>query len=128
MKTSAFRPVAALACAAAVVACRGFETIPPLAQAWREVQPQLIGMTADELRQCAGPPRYQDTATSEATRLVYRYADIDNYCEVTLSLDRGKVVSLSARHSAPDLFWLVDGSNYCGQIFKSCLHQAAAAR
>jgi hypothetical protein len=23
--------------------------------------------------------------------------------------------------SAPEFFWLVDGSNYCGRIFKGCI-------
>jgi hypothetical protein len=59
--------------------------------------------------------------------MVYRYADLKNYCEVTLELDRGRVRSVVARYSAPEFLWLRRGYNYCGQIFEGCLRPPAAA-
>ncbi len=118
----------AVLCLTGVVGCRGFDTVVPDQAVWREVQPQIVGMSEREVWRCAGPPLREETAPSGTTTLVYRYADIDNYCEVSLILRRGKIGSFSARHSAPDFFWLMDGSSYCGRIFQGCLRPSAAKR
>jgi hypothetical protein len=102
--------------------CRGFDKIPLQEAAWRRVQPELAGMSESQLWQCAGPPLRRQATAAGGARLIYRYADLDNYCQVSLVLDRGKVRSFTADHSAPDFFWLRDGSNYCGQIFSGCIH------
>jgi len=53
--------------------------------------------------------------------MIYRYADLRNYCQVTLAMVGGKVRDFSADHSAPEFLWLLDGSNYCGRIFEGCI-------
>ncbi len=115
------RALLALVLAAGVASCRGFDTIPQQEADWRQVQPELVGMSAARLRQCAGPPWSEETTPAGAPGLVYRYADLENYCEVRLELDRGKVRSFSADHSAPDFLWLLSGANYCGRIFQGCI-------
>ena len=67
------------------------------------------------------PPLREETSPSGVSKIIYRYADLKNFCQVTLILERGKVRDFSADHSAPEFFWLVDGSNYCGRIFKGCI-------
>jgi hypothetical protein len=116
-----FRGFIAVALAAAAASCRGFDTIPQQEADWARVQPDLVGSSVAELRRCAGPPWREGTLPSGASALVYRYADLDNYCAVTLQLDRGRVRGFTADHSAPDFFWLLDGSNYCGRIFRGCV-------
>jgi len=116
------RVLGILALVAGAASCRGFDTIPQQEADWQRVQPELVGMSAAGLRQCAGPPWREETTPSGTPSVVYRYADLDNYCEVRLELDRGRVRSFSADHSAPDLFWLVSGANYCGRIFQGCFH------
>jgi hypothetical protein len=53
--------------------------------------------------------------------MVYRYADLKHYCEVTLVLREGTVRGFSADCSAPEFLWLLDGANYCGRIFADCI-------
>jgi hypothetical protein len=126
-----------VALAAALGSCRGYDQVPGQEAAWRAVAPELPGMSAARLRQCAGPPWNEAGTPSGAQTMVYRYADLKNYCEVTLRLDRGRVRSVAARYSAPEFLWLRPGYNYCGQIFEACLRpvpgggpplQPAAAR
>jgi hypothetical protein len=116
-----FRAVISLALAAVAGSCRGYDTIPIQEADWQRVQPELVGMSSDRLWRCAGPPTREGTAASGAATMVYRYADLKNYCEVTLVLEDGKVRSFSADHSAPEFLWLADGSNYCGRIFRDCI-------
>jgi hypothetical protein len=104
-----------------VESCRGFDSVALQEAAWRRVEPDLVGMSQSQLWQCAGPPFREETARPGASTMIYRYADLDNYCKVSLVLDGGRVRSFTADHSAPDFFWLRDGSNYCGQIFAGCI-------
>jgi hypothetical protein len=103
--------------------CRGFDKVPLQEAAWRRVEPELTGMSERQLWQCAGPPLREQATAPGTSRMIYRYADLNNYCEVSLDLDRGKVRSFTADHSAPDFFWLRDGSNYCGEIFSGCIRR-----
>ena len=124
------------AVAAALLSCRGYDQVPGQEAAWREVAPELAGISSAELWHCAGPPWSEAETPRGAARMVYRYADLKNYCEVALTLDRGRVRSYAANYSAPEFLWLRPGYNYCGQIFEGCLHpppggptpQPAAAR
>jgi hypothetical protein len=110
-----------LGLAAVVFSCRGYDTIPAQEADWKRMQPQLAGMSSAELWRCAGPPLREETSPSGVSEIIYRYADLQNFCQVTLVLERGKVRDFSADHSAPEFFWLVDGSNYCGRIFQGCI-------
>ena len=110
-----------LGLAVVVLSCRGYDTIPAQEADWNLIQPELTGMSSAELWRCAGPPLREETSPSGVSAIIYRYADLKNFCQVTLVLERGKVRDFSADHSAPEFFWLVDGSNYCGRIFKGCI-------
>jgi hypothetical protein len=120
----------------ALASCRGYDQVPGQEAAWRAVAPELRGMSSARLWQCAGPPWSESGSPAGISTMVYRYADLKNYCEVTLSLDRGRVSNFSASYSAPEFLWLRRGYNYCGQIFEGCLQplparnppQPAAAR
>jgi hypothetical protein len=114
-----------LGLAAVLFSCRGFDTIPAEEADWKLIQPQLVGMSSAELWRCAGPPLREETSPSGVSAVVYRNADLKNYCQVTLVVERGKVRDFSADHSAPEFFWLVDGSNYCGRIFEGCIRDEA---
>jgi hypothetical protein len=117
------RPALLLCRAGLVIAtfsCRGYDTIPLQEAEWRRVHPELAGMSAAQLWRCAGPPLREATAPHSAVTMVYRYADLKNYCEVTLLLQDGKVRSFSTDQSAPEFLWLLDGTNYCGRIFADC--------
>src|SRR5438445_10542567 len=105
---------------ASLLCCRGYDAIPAQEAAWRRIEPQLVGMSAAELWSCAGPP-LREKAASSGSSMIYRFADLENYCEVTLALEGGKVRSFSAEHAAPEFLWLLDGSNYCGRIFQNCV-------
>jgi hypothetical protein len=116
------RIIISLGLAVAAFSCRGYDTIPIQEAHWRRIEPELVGMSSAELWRCAGPPLREGTASSGASTMIYRYADLKNYCEVTLFLDGGKVRAFSSDHSAPEFLWLLDGSNYCGRIFEDCIH------
>jgi hypothetical protein len=107
-------------CAAVMVPTAGFESISAEEAAWRQIEPQLVGMPKSTVEHCAGPPVSSAPAPAGATALVYRAQDLRNYCQVTLTVSNGRVVSVAAEHSAPEYMWLHDGSNYCGQIFLGC--------
>lgn len=115
------RIVTALGLGLLAGSCRGYDTVPQQEAAWRRVEPELAGMSSAELWRCAGPPLREGVASSGAPTMVYRYADLENYCEVTFVLDRGRVRSFAADHSAPEFLWLRDGSNYCGRLFEGCI-------
>jgi hypothetical protein len=121
MRIAVGRAIMVMGLALLAGSCRGFDQVPQQEVAWRRVEPELAGMSENRLWQCAGPPLRRESTDSGASTLVYFYADLDNYCRVKLNLVRGKVASFTARHSAPDFFWLRDGSNYCGQIFAGCI-------
>ena len=114
------RFIASVGLVIATFSCRGYDTIPLEEAEWRRVQPELAGMSAAQIRRCAGPPLREATAPRGAVTMVYRYADLKNYCEVTLLLQDGKVRSFSTEYSAPEFLWLLDGANYCGRIFANC--------
>jgi hypothetical protein len=115
------RFIASLGLAVAAISCRGYDAIPTQEADWRRVQPELVGMSSTQLWRCAGPPLREEMGPSGGAMMVYRYADLKNYCEVKLVLEGGKVRSFSAQHAAPEFLWLVDGSNYCGRIFEGCI-------
>jgi hypothetical protein len=119
------RPASVAGLSLLLAGCTGpvseLTTIPAQEAAWRQVEPELVGMTGPEVERCAGPPRSAAMAPGGATALVYRAQDLKNYCEVTLLLRNGRVASLTADHAAPESLFLRDGSNYCGQIFQACL-------
>lgn len=95
-------------------------TIPAEEAAWRAMAPRLPGMPVGEIEQCAGPPRGISLAPG-ATTLLYRAQDLKNYCQVTLLVQNGRVLSVTADYAAPEFLYLRDGSNYCGRIFQQCL-------
>ena len=115
------RMITSLALAAVAFSCRGYDTIPAQEADWKLIQPMLTGMSSAKLWRCAGPPLREETSPSGASTMIYRYADLENYCQVTLVLEGGKVHDFSADHSAPEFLWLLDGSNYCGRIFEGCI-------
>jgi hypothetical protein len=95
-------------------------TIPAEEAAWRAMAPRLAGMPVGEIERCAGPPRGVMTAPG-GTVLVYRNQDLENYCQVSLLVRYGLVLSFTAEYAAPEFLYLRDGSNYCGRIFQGCL-------
>jgi hypothetical protein len=95
-------------------------TIPAEEAAWQAMAPRLAGMPAAEIERCAGPPRGV-TAAPGGTVLVYRDQDLKNYCQVSLLVRAGRILSFTAEHAAPEFLYLRDGSNYCGRIFQGCL-------
>jgi hypothetical protein len=105
---------------ALLTSCRGYDTIPLQEAAWKRVEPNLAGMSSEQLWRCAGPPLREQSIDARRVRMIYRYADLKNFCEVILDLEDGKVRAVSADHSAPEFLWLRDGSNYCGRVFEDC--------
>ena len=97
-----------------------FSTIPAEEAAWQAMAPRLAGMPAAAIEHCAGPPRTAIPGPGGAV-LVYRDQDLKNYCQVSLSVRDGRVLSFTAEHAAPEFLYLRDGSNYCGRIFQQCL-------
>jgi hypothetical protein len=97
-----------------------FSTIPAEEAAWQAMAPRLAGMPAAEIERCAGPPRGVMAAPG-GTVLVYRAEDLKNYCQVSLLMHNGRILSFTAEHAAPEFLYLRDGSNYCGRIFQQCL-------
>ena len=95
-------------------------TIPAEEAAWHAMAPRLAGMPAAEIEGCAGPPRGV-TAAPGGNVLVYRDQDLKNYCQVSLLVRAGRILSVTAEHAAPEFLYLRDGSNYCGRIFQGCL-------
>jgi hypothetical protein len=95
-------------------------TIPAEEAAWQAMAPRLAGMPAAEIERCAGPPRGLIPAPG-GTVLVYRDRDLKNYCQVSLLVRGGRILSFTAEHAAPEFLYLRDGSNYCGRIFQGCL-------
>jgi hypothetical protein len=79
-------------------------------------------MPAAEIEHCAGPPRAAIPGPAGAV-LVYRDQDLKNYCEVSLLVRDGRILSFTAEHAAPEFLYLRDGSNYCGRIFQQCLRR-----
>jgi hypothetical protein len=109
---------------ALLLGCAGpvaeFSTIPAEEAAWQAIAPRLAGMPAAAIEHCAGPPRAAIPAPGGAV-LVYRDQDLKNYCQVSLSVRDGRVLSFTAEHAAPEFLYLRDGTNYCGRIFQQCL-------
>ena len=109
---------------ALLLGCAGpvaeLSTIPAEEAAWRAMAPRLAGMPAAEIEHCAGPPRAAIPGPA-GTVLVYRDQDLKNYCEVSLLVRDGRILSFTAEHAAPEFLYLRDGSNYCGRIFQQCL-------
>jgi hypothetical protein len=97
-----------------------FSTIPAEEAAWQAMAPRLAGMPAAAIEHCAGPPRTAIPGPGGAV-LVYRDQDLKNYCQVSLSVRDGRVLSFTAEHAAPEFLYLRDGSNYCGRILQQCL-------
>jgi hypothetical protein len=95
-------------------------TIPAEEEAWQAIAPRLAGMPAAAIEHCAGPPRATIPGRA-GTVLVYRDQDLKNYCQVSLLVRDGGVLSFTAEHAAPEFLYLRDGSNYCGRIFQQCL-------
>ena len=95
-------------------------TIPNEEAAWQAMAPRLPGMPVAAVEQCAGPPRGVVPGAGGAT-LVYRDQDLKNYCQVSLVVRDGRVLSFTADYAAPEFLYLRDGSNYCGRIFQRCL-------
>jgi hypothetical protein len=115
------RVIASLGLAVIAASCRGYDTIPIQEADWQRIQPELVGMPSARLWRCAGPPLREEEGSSGEATMVYRHADLTNYCEVKLVLAGGKVRAFSAEHAAPEFLWLLDGSNYCGRIFEDCI-------
>jgi len=109
---------------ALLLGCAGpvaeFSTIPAEEAAWQAIAPRLAGMPAAAIEHCAGPPRAATPGPGGAV-LVYRDQDLKNYCQVSLSVRDGRVLSFTAEHAAPEFLYLRDGTNYCGRIFQQCL-------
>ncbi len=109
---------------ALLLGCAGpvaeLSTIPAEEAAWRAMAPRLAGMPAAEIEHCAGPPRAAIPGPA-GTVLVYRDQDLKNYCQVSLLVRDGRILSFTAEHAAPEFLYLRDGSNYCGRIFQQCL-------
>jgi hypothetical protein len=109
---------------ALLLGCAGpvaeLSTIPAEEAAWRAMAPRLAGMSAAEIEHCAGPPRAAIPGPAGAV-LVYRNQDLKNYCQVSLLVRDGRILSFTAEHAAPEFLYLRDGSNYCGRIFQQCL-------
>ena len=109
---------------ALLLGCAGpvaeFSTIPAEEAAWQAIAPRLAGMPAAAIEHCAGPPRAAIPGPGGAV-LVYRDQDLKNYCQVSLSVRDGRVLSFTAEHAAPEFLYLRDGTNYCGRIFQRCL-------
>ena len=109
---------------ALLLGCAGpvaeFSTIPAEEAAWQAIAPRLAGMPAAAIEHCAGPPRAAIPGPGGAV-LVYRDQDLKNYCQVSLSVRDGRVLSFTAEHAAPEFLYLRDGTNYCGRIFQQCL-------
>jgi len=118
---SFFRFIASFGLAVLAVSCRGYDTVPIQEADWQRIQPELVGMSSARLWRCAGPPLREEGGSSGEMTMVYRYADLTNYCEVKLVLANEKVSAFSAEHAAPEFLWLLDGSNYCGRIFEGCI-------
>src|SRR6266446_5776649 len=85
--------------------CRSYDTIPVYEADWKLIQPELVGMSSAALWHCAGPSLREENSSSGVLAIVYRYADLKNYCEVTLVLERRKLRFFSAEHSAPEDVW-----------------------
>jgi hypothetical protein len=105
---------------AAVAGCRGFDTILPDELIWREIAPKLPGTPIAAIQQCTLAPKRQVPVAPGVTAVVYRAEDLHNYCEVSLYVRDGRVVSYSANYDAFEYLYLRDGTNYCGQIFRAC--------
>ena len=115
------RPVLIGAQLALLLGCAGpvaeFSTIPAEEAAWQAMAPRLTGMPAAAIEHCAGPPHAAPPGPA-GTVLVYRDQDLKNYCQVSLSVRDGRVLSFTAEHAAPEFLYLRDGTNYCGRIFQ----------
>jgi hypothetical protein len=107
--------------AALVAGCRGFDTIIPDELLWREVAPKLPGTSIAAIEQCTLAPVRQMSVVPGVTAVVYRAADLHNYCEVTLYVRDGRIETYKADYNAFEYLYLRDGTNYCGQIFRSCV-------
>ena len=118
------RPAVIGAQLALLLGCAGpvaeFSTIPAEEAAWQAMAPRLAGMPAAAIEHCAGPPRAA-TPGPAGTVLVYRDQDLKNYCQVSLSVRDGRVLSFTAEHTAPEFLYLRDGTIYCVRIFQQCL-------
>ena len=110
-----------LAFAAALVCCRGYDTIPAEEADWQRIAPTLVGTPADRIERCAGPPLRSAPQAPGVATLTYRAADLKNYCEVTLSVRDGRIAGFTVDYDAPEFLWLRSGINYCGRIFAQCV-------
>jgi len=99
----------------------GFEDVAAEEAAWRQVEPHLVGMPQTAVEGCAGAPLSSAPGAAGQATLAYRAQDLRNYCQVTLAVADGRVVSVAADYRAPEFMWLRDGSNYCGRIFRRCV-------
>jgi len=117
------RPALIGAQLALLLGCAGpvaeFSTIPAEEAAWQAMAPRLAGMPVADIQHCAGPPRAAIPGPA-GTVLVYRDQDLKNYCQVSLLVRDGRVLSFTAEHATPEFLYLRDGSNYCGRIFQQC--------
>ena len=118
------RPVLIGAQLALLLGCAGpvaeFSTIPAEEAAWQAMAPRLAGMPAVAIEHCAGPPRAAIPGPGGSV-LVYRDQDLKNYCQVSLLVRDGRILSFTVEQAAPEFLYLRDGSNYCGRIFQQCL-------
>jgi len=118
------RPVSIGAQLALLLGCAGpvaeFSTIPAEEAAWQAMAPRLAGMSAVAIEHCAGPPRTAIPGPGGSV-LVYRDQDLKNYCQVSLLVRDGRILSFTVEQAAPEFLYLRDGSNYCGRIFQGCL-------
>ena len=116
--------VALFAVIAAVTGCRGFNTILPDEAIWREIAPKLPGTPIATIEQCTLAPQRQVSVAPGITAFVYRAQDLHNYCEVSLYVRDGRIVTYSANYDSLEYLYLLDGTNYCGQIFRACVRPA----
>src|SRR5947207_13221984 len=98
-----FRPVV-LATFLMSAGCAGpvaeVSTIPSEAAAWQAMAPRLPGMPVAAVAQCAGPPRGVAPGPAGGAVVVYRPEAWQDYWQVSLLAQCGRVVSFTADPSA----------------------------